>query len=77
MIKHNTPIDPFFVLLIFWNEQLNKSVLKVVRIGLNRRYFSRFYSVEENLVVGNCFRVPQPIDFDSFSKIASNSKDTI
>jgi hypothetical protein len=28
-------------------------------------------------VIGNCFRVPQAIDFNSFSKIALKSKDAI
>jgi hypothetical protein len=44
---------------------------------LNRTYFSKFYKIEENLLLGNCSRLPFPIEFSSFQQIAAESVNAI
>lgn len=34
--RENSPIDPFFVVQIFWLAEKNKCNMKITRVGLNR-----------------------------------------
>lgn len=77
LLVHSTPIDPFFLLLLFRNEEKQVSILKVVRFGLNRAYFSKFYKVEESLILGNSSRLPRPLSFESLEAVARESIDAI
>jgi hypothetical protein len=44
-VVHTTPIDPFFIVLLFRNEAKQINIVKVVRFGLDRTFFSKFYKI--------------------------------
>lgn len=45
----------------------------MIRFGLSRQYFSRFYKIEDKIVIGNSKRFPLPSSFASLSQIASEN----
>jgi hypothetical protein len=73
LIVHSTPIDPFFVVLLFRNETKQVNLVKVVRFGLDRTFFSKFYRIEEKVVMGNLTRTPLPVALGSFEEVAGKS----
>ena len=36
VVRDSEPLDPFYLLMIFWNPEAAKSIFKVIRLGVNR-----------------------------------------
>lgn len=47
------------------------NIAKIVRFGISRAHFSKFYKIEDKLLLGNLSKIPLPINFESFEKVAS------
>ena len=72
-VRQNSPIDPFFIIQIFWNEDSQKSCVKVTRVGINRQHFARFYRIEDKILTSNLRHFPFELNFESFEQIAAES----
>jgi hypothetical protein len=73
MLHSASPLDPFFVLLLFWNQETQKSLLKIMRIGVDRAFFSKFYRIEEKNLISNTRRTVLPLTLAAFETVARES----
>lgn len=70
MVDSQSVLDPLFIVLVFWNSETQKSYLKVLRLGISRSFLSRFYRVEEKMIITNARRSVLPLLYSSFKTVA-------
>ena len=63
--------------MIFWNSEAAKSIFKVIRLGVNREYFSKFYRIEEDKLMSTVAGLPRRNDWEGFKEVCKERIDAM